>query len=69
MQSIAAFDYIDMSPYINTLLNLNDTDPFSSGFEQMGYSSKYFSNNLGTLNLAFLFYFGALPAMKYFKYQ
>ena len=56
-----------MSPYINTLLDLEDTQPYSELFDQMGYGSMYFSNNLGTLNLAFLFYLGALPVMKYFE--
>lgn len=36
-------------------------------FDEMGYNSMYFSNNLGTLNLAFLFYAGALLCMFYHK--
>lgn len=56
-----------MGPYINLLLNIEDSKPYSELFDQRGYGSIYFSNNLGTLNLAFLFYFGSLPVMKYFK--
>jgi hypothetical protein len=32
----------------------------------MGYNSMFFSNNLGTLNLVFLFYLGGILVMHYY---
>ena len=56
-----------MNPYINMMLRLNNTEPFNNVFDQMGYTSMFLSNNLGTLNLAFLFYLVALLVMHYYK--
>lgn len=67
IRTIASFDYLDLSPYINGILLLNDTEPYSAMFDEMGYNSMYYSNNLGTLNLAFLLYVGALFSMFYYK--
>ena len=49
------------------MLQLNSTEPYSVMFDEMGYNSMFYSNNLGTLNLAFLFYVAALGAMFYYK--
>lgn len=46
-----------MEPYINRALILEETEPLNSNFDSLGFSSMYFTNNLGTLLLAFLFYF------------
>jgi predicted aminopeptidase len=67
IRTIASFDYLDLNPYINGILLLNDTEPYSVMFDEMGYDSMYYSNNLGTLNLAFLFYVAALGVMFYYK--
>lgn len=56
-----------MNPYINMMLRLNNTEPFNNVFDQMGYNSMFLSNNLGTLNLAFLFYLTGLLVMYYYK--
>ena len=69
IRTIASFDYIDLGPAINILLHVNNTEPYSVLFDEMGYNSKFFSNNLGTLNLAFLFYLLALVTMFYYKYR
>ncbi len=56
-----------MNPYINMMLRLNNTEPFNNVFDQMGYNSMFLSNNLGTLNLVFLFYLVGLLVMHYYK--
>jgi hypothetical protein len=57
---IASFDIVDVEPYINKALKLNDTEPFNNNFDSLGFSSMYFMNNLGTLLIAFLFYFSSI---------
>ena len=57
---IAAFDIIEIEPYMNKLLQLNSTHPFNRNFESLGFQSMYFINNLGPLLIGFLIYFGAI---------
>ena len=54
---IAAFDIIEVEPYINKMLQLNATHPFNRNFESLGFQSMYFLNNLGPLLFAFIIYF------------
>jgi hypothetical protein len=58
---------MDLNPYINTILNLNSTEPFNVVFDEMGYNSMFLSNNMGTLNLAYFFYLGGLMVMYYYS--
>jgi len=67
IKKIAAFDYMDLNPYINTILQLNSTEPFKVAFDEMGYNSMFLSNNMGTLNFAFFFYLGGLMVMYYYS--
>lgn len=57
---IAAFDIIEIEPYVNSVLNLNETGPFNSNFDTLGFQSMFFLNNLGPLVFAFLIYFAAI---------
>ena len=42
------------------MLSLNETEPFNGNFDQLGFGSLHFLNNMGSLNIAFLFYLAAL---------
>lgn len=48
---------MNTEPYINAALNLNETEGLNSNFDDLGFSSLYFMNNMGTMLIAFLFYF------------
>ena len=56
VNQITSFDIIDTSPYLNKMLDLNETEPYNSNFDQAGYGSLFFLNNMGSLILAFVFY-------------
>jgi hypothetical protein len=53
---IAAFSIVDIEPYINKVLRLNETEPFNHNFNQLGFASLYFLNNMNSLLLGFAFY-------------
>ena len=57
---IAAFDIIEIEPYMNKMLQLNSTHAFNRNFESLGFQSMFFMNNLGPLLIAFLIYFAAI---------
>lgn len=67
MNKVASFSYIDVNGLINNVLHLQPTSALNNKLDQQGYSSMYFSNNLGTLNLVFLGYFVGIFLMMYFK--
>lgn len=54
---IAAFDIVEIEPYVNFMLNLNETGPFNENFDKLGFQSLFFLNNLGPLGIGFLIYF------------
>lgn len=56
---IAAFDIVEVEPYVNFMLHLNGTGPFNDNFDKLGFQSMFFLNNLGPLGIGFLIYFGA----------
>ena len=60
INKIASFDIIDIDPFINKVLNLNETEPVNANFEAIGFQSIYFLNNMGSLIIGFLIYFAAL---------
>ena len=37
VNQIASFDIIDTQPYLDKMLNLNETEPYNSKFDQAGY--------------------------------
>lgn len=55
--TIASFDFVDLDPTINKMLKLNSTDPYNDNFGSLGFQSIYLLNNLGSLLLAFIYYF------------
>ena len=57
INEIASFDLINIEPYINWILRLEETEPFNSNFDAIGFGSMYFLNNMNSLLLAFVFYF------------
>jgi len=54
---IASFNLIDIDPYINKMLSLNETEPFNPNFDSLGFNSMYFLNNMNSLLLGFILYF------------
>lgn len=52
--SLVNFDILDVEPLSRKVLALHSDQPFSEGFEEFGYSSKFTIINLGTLFYALL---------------
>ena len=48
INKIASFDIIDLDPFINKVLNLNETEPFNANFRAIGFNSMFFLNNMGS---------------------
>ena len=51
LMTIAAFDFYEIGEDVNRWLDLDPTDPVSQNFNQLGFESLYFINNMGTLIL------------------
>ena len=60
LMAIAAFDFFEIGPYLDELLNLDPSDPVNGNFEAVGFESIYFLHNLGTLVFAFMVYLTAV---------
>ena len=58
--SIASFDFIDLEALINKYFGMLPTGPYNEKFEDLGFNSTLFLNNLGTFAVVFLLYFTAL---------
>jgi hypothetical protein len=56
MQQIAAFDIYDLNDFYDTLLNIYPSGAMTPTFDQLGFESMYFLNNMGLLSLWFLLY-------------
>ena len=54
---IAAFEIIEIGPYINRALKLNETEALNANFDALGFNSMFFLDNLNSLLLSFLVYF------------
>ena len=63
INKIASFDIIDLDPYINKVLNLNETEPFNANFDAIGFGSMFFLNNMGSLLIGFVIYLVGLIAI------
>jgi hypothetical protein len=63
INKIASFDIIDLDPFINKVLNLNETEPFNANFRAIGFNSMFFLNNMGSLLIGFVFYFIGIIAI------
>jgi hypothetical protein len=57
---IASFDFINLDPYINSMLRLEESEPLNSNFDALGFGSIYFLNNMNSLLIGFLAYFGLI---------
>ena len=53
---IAAFDFYDLNEIIDSLLDLEVTDPLTPNFEKIGFESRGFLNNMGTMIFFYVFY-------------
>ena len=53
---LAAFDILPLDDPINFMLSLEPTDPINEKFEGVGFESKYFLNNMGSLMLVIMMY-------------
>ena len=53
---IAAFDFYDLNDIINSLLQIEPTEPFNENFEDIGFESRYIINNMGTMIFFYIFY-------------
>ena len=58
--TIAAFDFIDLEAFINKYFGTVSTGAYNEKFEDLGFQSTLFINNLGTFAVVFLLYFVAL---------
>jgi hypothetical protein len=57
---IASFDIIDLTPRLDKMLRLNATEPLNPNFEALGFGSLYFLNNMNSMLIGFLVYFGMI---------
>ncbi len=57
---IASFDIIDLTPRLEKMLRLNATEPLNPNFEALGFGSLYFLNNMNSMLIGFLVYFGMI---------
>jgi len=60
LMKIAAFDFIETTPFLERLLSLGQTEPVNQNFEALGFESLYVLQNLGSLFLAYVVYFCGL---------
>jgi len=53
---IAAFDIYDLGDIIDSLLDLEETDPLTESFEKIGFESRGFLHNMGTMIFFYVLY-------------
>ena len=53
---IAAFDFVDLTDFYSNLFNIEPTEAIDDNFDEIGFSSRYFLVNMGTLGFFFLIY-------------
>jgi len=63
LNKIASFDLIDIEPFIVWALNVNDTGPFNTHFDECGFGSLYFINNMGSMLIGFAIYIVGVIAL------
>ena len=56
INAVAAFEFYDIGDILLETLQLEPTDPLSDGFEKLGFESRYFLNNMGTMILFYVSY-------------
>lgn len=54
--SIAAFDFFEITPYLDKYLQIESTGPYNLSFDLIGLESLLFVNNMGTMSLLYLIY-------------
>jgi hypothetical protein len=57
---IASFDIVDLAPKLEIMLRLKTTEPLNPNFEALGFGSLYFLNNMNSMLIGFLVYFGMI---------
>jgi len=57
LMSIFAFEFVEIGPLIDRILDLKPSDPVNGNFAALGFESLYMLDNLGTFVLAFAFLF------------
>jgi len=55
LMSIFAFEFVEIGPFVNRILDLKPSDPVNGNFAALGFESLYVLDNLGTFVLAFVF--------------
>jgi hypothetical protein len=53
---VAAFEFVDLSPYFLRWLKLEQTDAINTNFDALGYNSLYFLCNMNTLFIGYIGY-------------
>ena len=56
LNKIASFDLINIEPYIVWVLRVNETGPLTPNFDDCGFGSLYFINNMGSMLIGFAMY-------------
>ena len=64
LMKIASFDFINLEPILNKILNLKPTGPLQYLYGEIGFSSTLFINNLGTFFVIFVGYTILLTLLK-----
>lgn len=65
---IAAFDFIEVEPFMNRLLRQEPTGALTDKLDALGLSSLYMFNNMGSFGIFFALYLIALFVLPYFGY-
>jgi len=55
LMQIAAFEVLELGPYLDEYLGMKPSEPINEYFETMGLESIYFMNNLGSFTLVIVF--------------
>ena len=56
VMEIAAFDFYEFGDIIHSKFEIEETEPVSEGFEQIGFESQYFLVNMGTMVIFYAIY-------------
>jgi hypothetical protein len=56
IKKMSTLDFISLDSSINSVLRLNQTEALNDNFDQVGFKSMYFLNNMGVLMIPILAY-------------
>lgn len=67
LMEIAAFDFYDFSDFVHDLFQVEPKETTDLNFEAIGFESKYFLVNIGSLAVIFLVYVSCMPFVSQYR--